>query len=640
MTEKYIGRDKITTYELEVGKPKKGGEGSVSPVLGRKNRVAKIYKTPTKEHEAKLLQMVGHRRIKWVALPEDVLYDSQGSFRGFTMQNIADSTDLDHVYAYPLPATAVTNQQKIKIARNICAVLGDIHEAEYVIGDFNPGNIGVNTKTGHVVFWDTDSYHVSNIHRCVVCKSGYAAPELLRDKGKTYAEKDFTQETDNFALAVHMFQLLMNGFHPFGGVKHAPGGSTFAPGQGDAGVRQGNYVFDPDWDIPEEAAIPLLETFPLEIAGLFTRAFIDGKKEPKKRPTAYEWYEALGRYDIELVQCRVDSRHQYHSQNGNDCPYCEADRRFSHDEYSEIDDEIAKGKKGQKTEDQTKSAVWCATFSPDGTEILTANADGTIRIWDAELKREQRQLKGHKNGVMSAVFSSDGKKIVTASRDETVRIWDAVSGRELKKLAEDIRFTTAAFSPDGKKIVAASHDDIVLICDVASGKELRQLKGHTDNVWSAHFSPDGKKIATASGHVNVSGSGDVRIWDAESGKELHKLKGHRGFYSVAFSPDGKKIATAGGDNVARIWDVASGKELKKLAGHTDGVWTVAWSRDGKKIVTTSWDNTAKIWDATTGKEVKPLEGHKNTVRHASFSPDGEKVVTASWDGTARIWTLG
>jgi len=42
-----------------------------------------------------------------------------------------------------------------------------------------------------------------------------------------------------------------------------------------------------------------------------------------------------------------------------------------------------------------------------------------------------RELNGHSKPVNSAAFSADGKRVVTASADKTARIWDAENGTEI-----------------------------------------------------------------------------------------------------------------------------------------------------------------------------------------------------------------
>jgi WD40 repeat protein len=66
-----------------------------------------------------------------------------------------------------------------------------------------------------------------------------------------------------------------------------------------------------------------------------------------------------------------------------------------------------------------------AAFSPDGSRIVTASDDKTVRIWDAATAKEIAVLRGHETIVRSAAFSPDGSRIVTASGDKTARIWDA-----------------------------------------------------------------------------------------------------------------------------------------------------------------------------------------------------------------------
>ena len=68
-----------------------------------------------------------------------------------------------------------------------------------------------------------------------------------------------------------------------------------------------------------------------------------------------------------------------------------------------------------------------ASFSPDGTKVVTGSHDRTVRIWDAVTGECEQTLEGHSSYVSSASFSPDGTKVVSSSNDATVRIWDAVT---------------------------------------------------------------------------------------------------------------------------------------------------------------------------------------------------------------------
>ena len=68
--------------------------------------------------------------------------------------------------------------------------------------------------------------------------------------------------------------------------------------------------------------------------------------------------------------------------------------------------------------------VISASFSPDGSRIVSASGDETVRIWNAATGECLRTLEGHTGNVWSASFSPDGSRIVSASPEDIVRIWD------------------------------------------------------------------------------------------------------------------------------------------------------------------------------------------------------------------------
>ena len=187
----------------------------------------------------------------------------------------------------------------------------------------------------------------------------------------------------------------------------------------------------------------------------------------------------------------------------------------------------------------------------------TPEAEGMLR--DA-LMRDNAILRGHTNTVNSASFSPDGTKIVSASSDETIRIWDAETGKQIGgPLTGHTGYVlSASFSPDGKRIVSASLDKSIRIWDAETGKQIGEpLKGHTDDVNFVSFSPDGKKI------VSALDDETIRIWDAETGKQIGEpLTGHtESVRSVSFSPDGTKIVSASWDETIRIWEYPPLQEL-------------------------------------------------------------------------------
>ena len=181
-------------YQLPDKPLAQGGEGAIYTVENKTDLVAKVYHqeklSSDPELENKIKYMVNNTPNKSVlnqiAWPLDILYDGSRRFIGFTMPKLNTDTDLKTIYPYPpkkeLP---ISNEQKLIVAINICIVISEIHKAGYIFGDFNPMNIGVNLTTGHVAFYDTDSYHFTDpntghTYRCGVGADGYIAPELIQ----------------------------------------------------------------------------------------------------------------------------------------------------------------------------------------------------------------------------------------------------------------------------------------------------------------------------------------------------------------------------------------------------------------------------------------------------------------------------
>ncbi|MGH9844322.1 MAG: NB-ARC domain-containing protein, partial [Blastocatellia bacterium] len=92
-----------------------------------------------------------------------------------------------------------------------------------------------------------------------------------------------------------------------------------------------------------------------------------------------------------------------------------------------------------------------------------------------------RTLSKHAGSVTACAISSDGSFIVSASSDQTLRIWDARSGTELLTLSgHKDSVTTCSISPDGSFIVSASLDQTLKVWDAKTGAERLALIGHND----------------------------------------------------------------------------------------------------------------------------------------------------------------
>lgn len=371
------------------------------------------------------------------------------------------------------------------------------------------------------------------------------------------------------------------------------------------------------------------------------------------------------------------------------------------------------------------SKIDTVAFSPANTVsppvVATGSGDGTIRLWTLN-GQQQQELKGHERTVRDIAFSPDGTRLISASADGTIGFWDIQNISSHKLIAQleehDGIVDGIDFSPDGRFFASAGHDNTVRLWQ-RDGKLLKTFTGHTDGVLGVAFSADGRQIASTgydgtvrlwqletslleqiaahsndarevvfspSGQIVASSSTDrtIKLWQPD-GTLIKAFNNNTSVYSLAFSPDGQMlvsgdragkigfwpvgnhsqsnpqqttptaardqhngwitglayrqdgqlIASASDDQTVKLWR-PDGALAATLAGHTAGVKSVAFSPTSQHIVSASDDTTVRLW-TPDGKPIKTLTGHEAVINSAIYSPNGELIASASDDQTIRLW---
>jgi hypothetical protein len=157
---------------------------------------------------------------------------------------------------------------------------------------------------------------------------------------------------------------------------------------------------------------------------------------------------------------------------------------------------------------QQDGCVHSAAFSPDGHRIVTASADHSARIWDAQTGRPILETLIHEGEVWHAEFSPDGQRILTVSGDRTARLWDAHTGEmRVPPLVHQSPVRCGVFSADGRRIATGCSDGSVRVWDAETGLSLSDPIHLPAPLHTVRFDRDGKRL------VLVPAWGALRSWD-------------------------------------------------------------------------------------------------------------------------------
>lgn len=312
------------------------------------------------------------------------------------------------------------------------------------------------------------------------------------------------------------------------------------------------------------------------------------------------------------------------------------------------------------------SPMHSLAFSPDASQIA-AVADGTVGLWSLASRVEIARLVEPATAV-SLAYTADGTTLLTAGEDGTVRAWEPIG---LQDVVEPCYFSPQAFELDrSSRFALYACNAKVWRGRLHGGKLEGDMR---DDVGAVRLAPGGQRFASTAGST-------VTIWDAGTLQSIATLKhtgpidwkvledrvqdvGLRrqglvqqlqsvgdGIAVAGLSPDGRYVATIRADDMMRIWDVSAGRELARIPATFDvaslqcgsrdvaaGTWA-AFSADSRyaalidqadRATGTEPRSNLHVFALGSGKEMPPL-AHTAGARRAVFSPTGRHLATIAF----------
>jgi len=235
---------------------------------------------------------------------------------------------------------------------------------------------------------------------------------------------------------------------------------------------------------------------------------------------------------------------------------------------------------------------------------LAAGAEGSVAIIDLEKRQVLKWLEhddiAPKIYVVKLVWSRDGQMLAglvgdaAHARRLTAAIWDTQTGKRLLTIPEEdlVEINGLSLSPDGERLALhlTSREDErkerLVVLELDTGEEVQSLDIPCLTPEINWFAED---------QIAFVCYAKTHIWDLMEGKQWEST-GPSGYPEI--SPVGNLAATSYFTEGIRLWDFRTGEEFALLQAQSDWFRSFAFSPDGRLLASLTDHGSAIIWDVS------------------------------------------
>ncbi len=276
----------------------------------------------------------------------------------------------------------------------------------------------------------------------------------------------------------------------------------------------------------------------------------------------------------------------------------------------------------------------------DPERFMTASADGSLRLWDANdysaITRCAILTAGH---PLLSVFTDE--VILSGWTDGKIRTFRADNGDPLWNIdnAHKGGVTAMELSHNQKFIVSGGAGGEVRVWEMKTKDLVVHLKEHTAKVTGIHvFADDTYALTCAKDRC-------ILCWDL---KNERRVTAHTqrmgGLNSIAVFNDERLYISTGQEKKISFWDLRQSTptnivSTSPVPGEEDELQTISLSKDNKYFATGGLLGMVRVWDAAAAKMVAESKAHSGIVTSVAFAPDSKQVISTGTDGLTMMWNL-
>jgi WD40 repeat protein len=276
-------------------------------------------------------------------------------------------------------------------------------------------------------------------------------------------------------------------------------------------------------------------------------------------------------------------------------------------------------------------------FSPDGTFLVSASEDATLKLWDPNTGAEIRTLRGHSNIVTAMAINAASTLIASASLDHTLRVWNAGTGEQVAAFRGPVPAVyLLKITPDSNSLVTAetvAAGTVLRVWDIKSARQTRVIKRDDAAVSHVFFSGSTMSVGDEAGEDDATGS--LTTYNLKNGKIIQA----RPALLCGASDDGNWLAIDQSTEAQRralIVDVAHNKPMENLSGQ---VSRVMFSSAGDWLAYESMSGDSAVVRRTAGGAARTIRGRGAEFSMLTLSPDGRLLATTGADFSIHIWDV-